>query len=140
MTELHAKVGKRKASFRETWYGEAEPYRGGYRLIVLVGPEAPKKHRHPDTCLVFNVGGKELIPGPMVVATERRVWMPKDWWDLPVNTGVVIPPGAPETLVDISFDPSKTDGHGGWQGRLKGNWPVRLTKVRRKSLWARLRG
>jgi len=30
------------ASFRETWYGEGEPYRGGVRLIVKIGPTFPK--------------------------------------------------------------------------------------------------
>lgn len=138
MTRLRGTLGQRKACFRETWYGEAEPYRGGYRLMVLIGPRWPLESFKKDIALVFDVG-KELVPGPMVMATERSVWLPLEWWHQEIHERVEVPRGKPERLVDVSYDPSKTDGYGAWQGRITGSWGVRLTRVKRKSIWARLR-
>lgn len=136
MTELRASGKGLWGRLRETWYGEAEPCRKGTRLIVKIGPLFPKENIPEGTCLEFNLPG--VVFGPMVLATERYVRLPKGFWDMTLTTRPEIPISPPECIVDISFDPTP-DGMGAWRQRVTGRWAVRLTRVRRKSLWNRLR-
>lgn len=122
---------------RETWYGEAEPFRRGVRLMVKIGPLFPKENIPEGTCLEFDLEG--VVYGPMVLATERMVRMPEGFWDMTLTERPEIPVSPPMRIVDISFDPTP-DTMGAWRQRVTGRWDVKLTRVRRKTRWARLRG
>lgn len=117
---------------RETWYGEAEPFRRGVRLMVKIGPLFPKENIPERTCLEFSL--PEVVFGPMVLATERMVRLPVGFWEGTLTERPEIPNGPPMRIVDISFDPTP-DGMGAWRQRVQGRWDVRLTRVRLRTRW-----
>jgi hypothetical protein len=130
-----------RTSVRESFYGDVEPFRGGSRLFILVGPSTQVAEGRiaygKDDCLEFDIPELRGYVGKAVLAVTRYCDFPESTWDdLKL---VPTPPGLPEFIVGVSFDPSKTDGQGAWQGNLKGIWPVRLRKIRKPTFWERLR-
>lgn len=122
--EVHCTLGDPHVHLLETWFGDAEPYRGGTRLIVRVGPACWNGFGGDGQWgLVFE---GDYTPGSMVLRTERTC----------VNERP-IPKGPPERVVDISFD--STPGGSAWRQQAKGSWPCRLTRIRRRTVWDRLR-
>lgn len=127
---------------RESWYGEGSPRRGDTVLYVLVEPfhHLARDFSLPDPRTVgaqarprvkLVIKGLELPPGSMVVGTVR-------YYTTAVPHEAPTPSGPPEYVIQASYD-STPDGSR-WQGDITGRWPVTVSRVRRKTVWQRLKG
>lgn len=111
----------------ESYYGEGEARDGKTHLVVKIGP-GNTWPCIPTHKLIFDV--EVPIAGSMVVRTTRIIEVPDD--DAERNCT----PGPPEFVVDVVFDPEPRCR---WRGQMTGQWPCKLIKIRRRSIWERLR-
>jgi hypothetical protein len=122
----------------ETYYGEGEARNGKTYLVVLLEPRSVRWSKPPRYTLVID--GVVPIPGTMVVRTTRLLKIPQkvyDSYNKVDKNGCVkaLPSGKPELAVDIAFDPSPNE----WRGRMQGEWSVKMVRIKRRTIWQRLR-
>ena len=109
----------------EFYYGYGELRGDKTYIVCMLEPGLPPS-RNPRNRLILDVAVP--VEGPMVVETIRYA---------PVGRRGFFRKGCPLKAVGITYDPDPNGG--AWRGKMKGSWPVRRFRIRRRSVWERLR-
>ena len=141
ITRKSRSKSKIRVEVHETWYGDAEVNRTKTTLWVRLLPGSQSFGRDgrydPKKEFKLVIDWVIPVPGPAVFVTKRWVIVDREWYMNQKIISAEIDVGLPVYAFDVTFNPTSRDGAG--QGRLYGQWPCKLVRVRRRSRWEKIR-